>query len=67
MVSAMLAIQRHLENGLRRSDDGAEYKFLSTSLQTLATASRHAIEAPQNGVVSSFEVELDHHIGSGGL
>lgn len=59
----MVSIQRHLHDGV---DGSTERQFFSSTLRYLTTASGRRVEV-QDWMVTTYDVELEHQIGAGGL
>jgi hypothetical protein len=55
-----------LQRLLKRASETWEHRFLSRSIQVLATGSGRQVEL-KNWMITSFEVEFGSEIGRGGL
>ena len=62
-MAMMVSIQRRLDN---LSDGDQERQFFSHALRYLTTASGRQVEM-ESWMITSYEVEFGHRIGSGGL
>jgi hypothetical protein len=62
-MAMMAALQRRLLTG---TDEDAERQFYAHTLQYLTTSSGRHVEL-EDWMVTSYEVEFGHEIGSGGL
>jgi hypothetical protein len=63
MMAMMASLQRRLRTG---TDEDAERQFYAHTLRYLTTSSGHHVEL-EDWTVTSYEVEFEHEIGSGGL
>jgi hypothetical protein len=63
VMAMMASIQRRLQMG---SDEDGERQFLTHALQYLITSSGRQVEMA-DWMITSYEVEFEHEIGSGGL
>jgi hypothetical protein len=63
VMAMMASIQRRLQMGL---DNGGERQFLTHTLQYLTTSSGRQVDM-EDWMITSYEVEFEHEIGSGGL
>lgn len=59
----MIALQRHVEKGL---GGDREQMFYRNALASLSTASKITVQL-EDWMVTSYDVEFKHQIGSGGL
>lgn len=62
-MAMMLSLHRRLD---KNCDGQEERQFFSNSLQYLATSSGRVVQL-EDWMVTSYEVEFGHVIGSGGL
>ena len=62
-MAMMVSLQRRLQTG---SDDNRERQFFAYTLRYLTTFSGRQVEM-EDWMVTSYEVEFGHEIGSGGL
>ena len=62
-MGMMVSLQRRLQTG---SDDNRERQFFAYTLRYLTTFSGRQVEM-EDWMVTSYEVEFGHEIGSGGL
>jgi hypothetical protein len=60
----MVSIQRRLDG--QSLENARERKFYSSTLQYLSTTSGRHVEV-QDWMITSYEVDFGHEIGSGGL
>jgi hypothetical protein len=63
MMAMMVSLQRRLETG---SDADRERQFFKHALRYLTTSSGRQIEM-EDWMITSYDVEFGHEIGSGGL
>jgi hypothetical protein len=63
MMAMTISLQRRLERGL---DEDREGQFFSHTLRFLTTSSGRQIEM-EEWMITTYEVEFGHEIGSGGL
>ena len=63
MMAMMVSLQKRLDN---RSDSARELQFYSHSLHYLTTSSGCHVQL-EDWMVTSYEVDFGHEIGSGGL
>ena len=59
----MVSLERRLQTG---SDENRERQFFTHTLQYLTTSSGRQVEM-EEWIITSYEVEFGHEIGSGGL
>jgi hypothetical protein len=62
-MAMMVSLQKRLETG---SDEDQERRFYAHALRYLTTASGRHVEM-EDWMITSYEVEFGHEIGSGGL
>jgi hypothetical protein len=63
MMAMMVSLQRRLQTS---SDEDRERQFFTHALQRLTTASGRHVEI-EEWMITSYEVEFGHEVGSGGL
>jgi hypothetical protein len=63
MMAMMVPLQRRLQIG---SDEQREQQFFAHTLRYLTTSSGRQVEM-HDWMITSYEVEFGHEIGSGGL
>lgn len=63
MMAMIVSLQRRLQT---RSDEARERQFYTHALQRLTTASGRHVEI-EEWMITSYDVEFGHEIGSGGL
>jgi hypothetical protein len=63
MMAMMVSLERRLQTG---SDANRERQFFTHTLQYLTTSSGRQVEM-EEWIITSYEVEFGHEIGSGGL
>jgi len=63
MMAMMVSLHRRLETG---SDADREQQFFKHALRSLVTSSGRQVEM-EDWMITSYDVEFSHEIGSGGL
>ncbi|KIM73018.1 hypothetical protein PILCRDRAFT_15623 [Piloderma croceum F 1598] len=63
MMGMMISLQRHIQRGV---DEDWERRFFAHTLQYLTTSSGRQVEV-EDWMITSYEVEFGHEIGSGGF
>jgi hypothetical protein len=63
MVAMVVSLQKRLQTG---SDEDWERQFFTHTLQYLTTCSGRQVEM-EDWMITLYEVEFEHKIGSGGL
>jgi hypothetical protein len=63
MMAMMVSLQRRLQTG---SDDDLQQRFFTHTLKCLSTYSGRQVEM-EDWMITCYEVEFGHEIGSGGL